>query len=80
MKELEEKWIKLEEEFALQYHAEHKHTPTYAEAIEWTTKKMIERVEKYMKENTHPDFVFFGNNGWRLRDKFIDDLKSFLEE
>ena len=50
------------------------------EQQEITKQEMIEKVEKYMKENIHQDFVFYSNKGWSLRNKFIDDLKSFLEE
>lgn len=55
-------------------------TSVAKEQQEITKQEMIEKVEKYMKENIHQDFVFYSNKGWSLRDKFIDDLKSVLKE
>lgn len=77
----EERKIQREIDFTDWWFSEHKGAPTYADAIEWADKTMIEKAFEWLCANM-VDSNYLGANTLRALNKaeFIQNFKKAMEE
>ena len=77
----EEEIIEREIAFTDWWYKEHTGVPTYADAIEWTRKQMIEKVCEWLSSHVESYVMPDAWVGYYIdEDELIDDLKKAMEE
>lgn len=74
-----EELIDLEVDFTDEWYKEHTGVPTYADAIEWEHKRMVEKACNYLVHNM-TDVTYIGMNGMLRKPDFIQRFKEAMEE
>lgn len=55
-------------------------SPTFADAIAWADKTMVEKACEYLRNHINEGLVIYHEQSWKCLGRFINDFKKAMEE